>query len=158
MVRCFFFIFERSSNHSTILLIMVRYIFLPWHCSRRLWVDFLIKNLQIYLTTSSFFLSMGRESPHRLTKTAKRKDFSDFIFFVNQLVNQTYKLEFYFFKLFSLLKNAFSKIAYSCSEHTSLHFLSYSVERSNIALIFTHGNSLHSLHLLTLCLFVHSTN
>ena len=64
----------------------------------------------------------------------------------------------YFFKLFSLSKKAFSKIIYSCSEHTSLHFLLYSAERSNISLIFMQGNSLHWLHLFTLCSFVHSTN
>ena len=74
-------------------------------------------------------------------------------------VSAPYKLEVvYFFKLFSLLKKAFSKIIYSCSEHTSLHFLLYSAERSNMSLILTHGNSLHWLHLLTPCPFVHSTN
>ena len=64
----------------------------------------------------------------------------------------------YFIKLFSFSKKAFSKIIYSSSEHTSLHFLLYSTERSNISLILIQGNSLHWLHLSTQCSFVHSTN
>ena len=66
-------------------------------------------------------------------------------------------LSSYFFKLFSLSKNAFDSILYSASEQTSLHRFWYALERSNMLLIFPQGNSAHWLHFSTLCSFVHST-
>ena len=111
------------------------------------------KNNTVPMTVlSNFFFKLFIFSfpfPQETLLFADRKNFSHHYF--------TLIILFYFLKLFSLSKNAFSSISYSTSEQTSLHRFWYSLEHSNMLLIFSQGNSAHWLHLSMLCAFVHST-